>query len=183
MKAALLGWLSGPDFDLADFRAALKVPVSEGVLGATVALVSPVVCVSAVPLLCRKFLGKRVPPRLLVISTGFARILVLSIGFARLLVIQELVVHGLPGCTVRCAQFAILQGPIRTWGRRATVILRGAIRTWGRRATGGCMVVSIVVASVTMPVVVSTVIEGMALSVVVSTIVASLTTPVVVSTV
>ena len=160
MKAALLGWLSGPDFDLADFRAALKAPVSEGVLGATVALVSPVVCVvvSAVPLLCRKFLGKRVPPRLLVISTGFAR----------LLVIQELVVNGLSGCTVRCAH---------------SVILRGPIRTWGRRATGGCMVVSIVVASVTMPVVVSTVIEGMALPVVVSTIVASLTTPVVVSTV
>ena len=79
MKAALLGWLSDglDNFDLADFRAALKAPVLEGVLGATVVCVVvpavPLICatvvcvvVPAVPLLCPKFLEKRVPPRLLV---------------------------------------------------------------------------------------------------------------------
>ena len=69
MKAALLGWLSDDldNFDLDDFRAALKTPVLEGVLGATVVVLGAtvVVCV-AVPLLWPKFLEKWVPPRLLV---------------------------------------------------------------------------------------------------------------------
>ena len=68
MKAALLGWLSDDldNFDLADFRAALKAPVLEGVLGATVVCV----VVPAVPLLCPKFLEKRVPPRFLVVHSS-----------------------------------------------------------------------------------------------------------------
>jgi hypothetical protein len=69
---------------------------------------------------------------------------------------------------------------------RVQRLLRGRIPEVGDVVAGvilSCMVVSIIVARVTMPVVVFTVVEGMAVPVVVSTVVARVTMPVVVSTV